>query len=97
MDIQQAKDQIIPIIKKYRVSKASLFGSIVTGKMHADSDIDLLVELPEDSSLFDMLRVKVSLEERLKRRVDIVEFNGIKPALRDSILASQLPIYPIKL
>jgi len=93
MDIQDVKDKIIPIIKKYHVSRASLFGSIVSGTMNKDSDIDLLVELPPDSSLFDMLRVKVSLEEKLNKRVDLVQYKAIKAAYRKEILASQFPIY----
>jgi len=87
MDIQAAKDQIIPIIKKYNISRASLFGSIITGTMHADSDIDILVQLPEKATLFDMLGVKVDLEEQLGRKVDVVEYEGIKPALKSNILS----------
>ncbi|PIY68986.1 hypothetical protein COY90_03015, partial [Candidatus Roizmanbacteria bacterium CG_4_10_14_0_8_um_filter_39_9] len=78
MDIQTAKDQIIPIIKKYHISRASLFGSIITGTMHADSDIDILVELPQGSSLMDRARVKIALEEQFGRKVDVLNFHGIK-------------------
>lgn len=93
MDIQAAKDQIIPIIKKYHISRASLFGSIVTGKMHKGSDIDLLIELPEKATLFDMLGVKVDLEVQLGRKVDVVEYEGIKPFLKEDILSHQVLIY----
>ena len=42
MDIQKTKAQIVPIAKKYNITKAALFGSIVSGKMTSESDIDLL-------------------------------------------------------
>lgn len=93
MDIQKAKEQIVPIIKKYNISKAALFGSIVTGKMRSDSDIDLLIDMPKDSSLFDLLRVKIDLEEQLGRRVDLVQYKAIKLRLKDEILSHQISIF----
>ncbi|PIY68968.1 hypothetical protein COY90_03130 [Candidatus Roizmanbacteria bacterium CG_4_10_14_0_8_um_filter_39_9] len=95
MDIQKTKEQIMPIIRKHNISKAALFGSIVTGKMHKNSDIDLLVEVPNSMSLFDFIGIKIELEEKLNKKVDLVEYKGIKPALKNSILAGQLLIYPI--
>jgi len=93
MDIQKAKEQIIPIIKKHNISKAALFGSIVTGKMRNNSDIDLLIDMPKDSSLFDLLRVKIDLEEQLGRRVDLVQYKAIKLRLKDEILSHQVSVF----
>lgn len=84
--------KIIPILKKYGVSRASLFGSILTGKMTDSSDIDILVQMPAGSSLFDILRVKVDLEEHLDRKVDLVQYKAIKNSLKKEILSSQLSI-----
>jgi len=40
-----------------------------------------------------MVGIKLDLEEKLKKKVDLVEYKAIKPALKDNILSSQLPIY----
>ena len=93
MDIKKTKEQIIPIIKKYNITKAALFGSIVTGNMNKKSDVDILVEVPKNKSLFDMMDIQFELEDILKKKVDLVEYKGIKPALKKSILSSQLLIY----
>lgn len=93
MDVQKTQEQIVPILKKYHVKKASLFGSVVTGKMNRESDIDILVEMPEKASLFDVLRVKVDLEDTLGRKVDLVEYEAIKPTLRKAILSQQVTFY----
>jgi len=93
MDIQKTKAQIVPIVKKHNISKAALFGSIVTGKMTSNSDIDLLVDMPKDSSLFDLLRVKIDLEEQLGRRVDVVQYKAIKLRLKDEILSHQVSVF----
>lgn len=84
--------KIIPILKKYGVSRASLFGSVVRGDTHKNSDVDILVELPEDKSLFYMMDIQFELEDVLKKKVDLVEFNYIKPRLRSHILSEQVKI-----
>jgi len=61
MDKYTAK--IIPILKKYGVSRASLFGSVVRGDTHKKSDIDILVELPEKLSGLDFIGMKMDLQE----------------------------------
>ncbi|EKE14999.1 MAG: hypothetical protein ACD_12C00206G0013 [uncultured bacterium] len=92
--IDSIKLQIIPILKKYGVSRASLFGSVVRGDTHKNSDVDILIEVGKETTLFDIIDIKSDLEGILKKKVDLVEYKGIKSALRDNILSSQLPIYP---
>ena len=93
MDIAKTSRQMRSILVKYHVKKAALFGSILTGKMHKTSDIDLLIELPEKATLFDMLGVKIDLEKRLGRKVDVVEYEGVKSAFKKEILSHQIVIY----
>ena len=95
MSLASIKKAAIPILKKYGVSRASLFGSIARGEVHKRSDVDILVEMPRETTLFDMVGIKLDLEKSLKKKVDLVEFKGIKPALKDSILSHQLPIYSV--
>lgn len=90
--------KIVPILKKYGVRRASLFGSIVRGEATKKSDIDILVELPESLQGLDYVEAKMSLQEelekKLKSKVDIVEFDSIKESLKKYILPEQKPIYP---
>ena len=84
--------KIIPILKKYGVSRASLFGSIVRGDTHKNSDVDILVEVPKEKSLFDMMDIQFELEDALKKKVDLVEYDYIKPRLKSHILSEQVQI-----
>jgi len=90
--IAKIKQEIVPILRRHHIQRASLFGSIVHGNMHEGSDVDVLVELPEEYSLYDMLGVKIELEEYIGRKVDLVEYNCIKEKLKKGILSSQVPI-----
>jgi len=92
------KGLIIPILKKYGVSRASLFGSIVRGDIHKNSDIDILVELPKKLRGLDFIGMKMDLQEelekKLNKKVDLVEYHLIKESLKKYILPEQRPIYP---
>ena len=56
------------------------------------SDIDILVEIKSDMSLLDYIGIKLELEEALKMKVDLVEYETIKPLIREKILNEQVAI-----
>lgn len=91
-NLESIKNKILPILKRHHAKKAGLFGSSVSGQMQEDSDIDILVEIDEDISLLDYVGIKLELEEALGRKVDLVEYDTIKPLLRKSILSQQVSI-----
>ena len=84
---------IRPVLKKHAIRRASLFGSFADGTAGEHSDVDLLVELSMPIGLLRFIHIKHELEDRLGRKVDLVEFKAIKPVLRESILNSSIPIY----
>jgi predicted nucleotidyltransferase len=90
--IDELKQKIIPVLKKHRIKRAGLFGSSVTGKMKRTSDVDILVDVSNDISLYDFVQIKLELEDALGRPVDLVEYGMIKPLLRDRIMAQQVQI-----
>jgi hypothetical protein len=87
--VKHIRQCIVPILKRYGVSKAALFGSTVRTQRRPDSDIDILVQIDTDISLLEFVGLKLELEEALKTSVDIVEYDTIKPLIRDRILKEQ--------
>lgn len=92
ISVKEIKQKAVPILKKEGATRAAIFGSIISGEAKEDSDIDILVDLPKDKSLFDFVGLKNKLEEILGRKVDLVEYSTIKPRLKPYILNNQLPI-----
>lgn len=92
MDVSEIKNKILPILKGAGVKRSAIFGSTARGAAREDSDVDILVELPDDKSLLDFVDLKIKLEEAIKKKVDLVEYDAIKPALRNYILNRQVPI-----
>ena len=95
MDIAKLEDikmKILPILKTAEVKKAALFGSYVRGTNTNTSDIDILVELPDHATLFELGGLKINLEEELKQKVDVVTYKSISPIIKESILSNQYPL-----
>ncbi len=90
--VEEIKQKILPILEKYNIKRAGLFGSYIRGDMREDSDIDILVEIEEDISLLDFVGIKLEIEETLGKKVDLVEYNTIKPLIREKIIKEQVGI-----
>lgn len=96
MDTEAIKKEIVPILRRQGVLKAAVFGSIARGKMTKKSDVDILVKLARNKSLLDLVGLKLELEEKLGRDVDVLSYGGIHPLLKDIILKEQKVIYERK-
>ncbi len=92
MTIKEIENKILPVLRQYHVRRASLFGSIVRGEITKESDIDILVELPETANLLDLAGLKIDIEELLGRNVDVLTYDSLHPLLRDRILSEQIAI-----
>ena len=92
MKIEEIKERIIPILGRSGIKKAAIFGSLAKGEAKTSSDIDILVEIKSDMSLLYYIGIKLELEEALKMRVDLVEYETIKPLIREKILNEQVAI-----
>ncbi|GBE54559.1 nucleotidyltransferase domain protein [archaeon BMS3Bbin15] len=92
MNVEEIKNRILPILKKYGVTRAGVFGSVVREEATKDSDIDILVEIDGKMSLFDFAGLKLELEEALGRKVDLGEYSTIKPIIREQILSEEVAI-----
>ncbi len=90
--IEKLKEKILEKLREHEVKRASLFGSIVREEMTDESDIDILIEFRGTKSLLDLARLKIELEEVLKRKVDVLTYKSLHPLLKDQILAEQVEI-----
>lgn len=87
--------KITPILKYYKVKKAALFGSYARGDQNDQSDIDLLVTLPDEFSLIDMIAIQQDIEDAVGKKVDLVEYDALKLSIRDSILSQAQTIFTL--
>ncbi|OGR54061.1 MAG: hypothetical protein A3I11_06470 [Elusimicrobia bacterium RIFCSPLOWO2_02_FULL_39_32] len=89
---QEIINTALPILKQYRIPKASLFGSYARGEQKPESDVDILIQVPKGMTLFGLGSLYMDLKEALNREIDLVQFDYIKPRLRSSILKDKIDI-----
>jgi len=85
------QNQIVPLLKKYGVKKASLFGSYARGDYDDQSDVDLLIDPPQGMGI-QFITLKHELEDQLQKKVDLLSFKGIDKYLKPYILQFEKPI-----
>ncbi len=88
---------IANLCKSYKVKTLYAFGSVLTANFNKDSDIDLIVDFANidvadyADNYFDF---KFSLQEILKRPIDLLEEKAIKnPYFRQSVNQQRQLVY----
>jgi len=84
--INDRKHEILQLGRENGMKNIRIFGSFVRGEERPDSDVDLLVEIDEDRTLFDVIRFKHSVEELLGRKVDVISDRAVHEMLKEEII-----------
>ena len=92
--------ELVPIIKQYFINqpvlRAWLFGSCSRGEETPSSDVDILVDYDESKGVVSLLKIGgmlMDLSKLLGRRVDLVEYQGLKEFARASVERDKILIY----
>jgi hypothetical protein len=94
--IDEIKERIEPILRRYSVEYAGVFGSVARGEDTSESDIDILIELKHPVSLLKFFELNDALETVLGRRIDLVTPNSLNRHVRPFALADLQTIYEIR-
>lgn len=92
LQVSQYQQLILPVLKRYMIKRAAIFGSVAKGTTSKNSDVDLLIEPADDFTLFKMLQLEEEITALLNRKVDIVEYNALKSSIKDEVLNSAIAI-----
>jgi uncharacterized protein len=85
--LQQHRQDIYQIVEQNHTKNPKIFGSVLHGTDTETSDLDILVERTETTSLMDMARLQHELEVLLGIEVDVVTLGDLHPKLRHKILS----------
>jgi uncharacterized protein len=80
MDINQVRDHaphINEIVGKFGILKVYIFGSVARGESSVESDIDLLVEMQKEASLFAAAGFGYEVEQLLGTKVDVIPMSTL--------------------
>ena len=80
--LRQYKPQLKRLAKKYGIKKLYVFGSIARGENQKQSDVDFLVEMESESSLFGVGGFGYEAQLLLGLHVDVVP-KSVLPQTKD--------------
>lgn len=86
------KPAILKIAERRGARRLWVFGSVARAQSDGESDIDFLVELEPGRSLFDLGGLGADLEALLHSKVEVVTERGLRPMVRERVLAEALPL-----
>ena len=90
--VERHSCEILELAHKHGMTNVRVFGSMAGGDADETSDLDLLVDYADGSSLFDQIGFKQELEERLHRNVDVATPQSLHWFVRDKVLAEAEPV-----
>ena len=80
--VRRKRRALVAAAAAHEVTNLRVFGSVARGEDRPDSDVDLLVDLPQHVGLLGLGRVQADLEAILGAKVDLVPASDLKPAVR---------------
>ncbi len=90
--LAEHREQILGIAAARGASNVRVFGSVLNGRDHDGSDLDLLVDIPKGTSLLKIVGLQLDIEDALGVKVDLCTERELHPDLKDRILAEAQPL-----
>jgi len=90
-----SSEELTNFCRRYKVRELALFGSMLGPNYSPDSDIDLLVSFEPAArvTFLTLAKMQRELEALLRRPVDLVPKDGLKPVIRNQVLATARVLY----
>ena len=70
--IEEIKEIVSPIFKKYNIYNVYLFGSYARNEANKESDIDFIIKTEGTLTMLQLTRLADELENALEKEIDIV-------------------------
>lgn len=80
------------LCENYQITEIGIFGSYARGEETEASDIDILVDYETAPTFIMLVELKDYLSQLFELKVDIVTKNGLKPRIRERVLAEAIYI-----
>jgi len=89
---ERKREEILRVAAHRGARNIRVFGSVARGDNDEKSDVDFLVEMEPGRTLFDLSGLLIDLESLLHLRVDVVSERGLRPRVRERVLAEAVPL-----
>lgn len=86
------RDELRQLVSRYNVTRPRVYGSVLTGKDDEDSDLDLLVDATETTTLFTLVDLEHEGQQLTGVRVSVLTPGFLSPKFRERVLQMAEPL-----
>lgn len=90
--VRKHRQALLDAVAKAGGRNLRVFGSVARGEDGPDSDIDLLVDLPEGTGLFALQALEGELRRILRTEVDLAPAGSLKARVRAAAESDAIPL-----
>ena len=81
------KDKKNKLQTDFGVTSIGIFGSYVRGEQNEESDVDILVDMRDGVTLFDLMALELYLSDLMGKKADVVMRDGLKSRIASQVLS----------
>jgi uncharacterized protein len=86
------RDELRQLISRYTVAHPRVYGSVLTGMDDDESDLDLLVDATEHTTLFTLAGLEHEAQQLLGVQVSVLTPKDLPVKFRDMVLQTARPL-----
>jgi predicted nucleotidyltransferase len=86
------RDELRELVSHYGLTRPRVYGSALSRTDSEESDLDLLVDATENTTLFPLVRLERAAQELLGVRVSVLTAGFLPEKFRDRVLAQSEPL-----
>jgi predicted nucleotidyltransferase len=90
--LQTNRVAIRSVVERHRACNARVFGSVLHGDDQEGSDLDILIDPTPETTLMDVAKIQVELENLLGVSVDVLTPNALPDKFRGQVLAEAISV-----
>lgn len=90
--LERHREEIRRMAERHRFNNPRVFGSVLDHTDREDSDLDILVDPSQETTLLNVGALQVALERLTGVRVDVLTPGALPVRLRSKILAEAKPV-----
>jgi predicted nucleotidyltransferase len=90
--LRNHRESVLSIVASMGMGNVRVFGSVLRDEDNEDSDIDLLVDAPDNATLLDMVALQNALEAELGLSIDVLTADDLPARFRAEVLMEARPL-----
>jgi predicted nucleotidyltransferase len=90
--LRNHRESVLSIVASMGMANVRVFGSVLRDEDNEDSDIDLLVDAPDNATLLDMVALQNALEAELGLSIDVLTADDLPARFRTAVLMEARPL-----